>query len=386
MSFGLTPEGFNRKTIADMIATLYPAWRGIFSDDVDLSADSPDAQILDAFIGELDEGWQTLEDIYDSMRPSKAVGTALSEIVGFNGIGRKLGSSTVVQGQLTISIASVYLPPTTIVETTSGDQFQIVLGGVFTNGNTATFTSVDKAAILVAPGELTKIVTPVSGWTSITNASAQLSIGSANESDGTLRSRQKVSTQNGASNILESLYSALLQVTGVLRSRVYVNATAATVDGRPAHSYEAVVEGGANAEVAAAIWSRHPSGIEMFGGESEVIVDSQGFNQTIEFTRPTAVDIVVNIVVAPTADYPSTGDDDIKQAILDYAEGLLVDGEEFGIGDDVLLSRLYSATNSVPGHNVTTLQIGDPTLGTADITIDEVERARFTIANITVTS
>lgn len=388
MTYGVTPAGFVAKPAAVIQSELEDGWRGIFGASVNLDPDTPDAQILGTFALPLDEAWQVMAAIYASFRPSQAAGAALSEIVAFNGITRKFGGHTVVSATISTSGGTVFLPDGTRARTVAGDEFELQtdLGNSFANGAGSLWQAVEKGPITVGPGELSEIVTPVSGWTGVSNALAQLITGSDEESDGTLRARRRVSTQTGATNILDALYSQVLQVAGVLAARVYVNDTGAVVDGRPAHSYEVVVEGGDDAAVAAAIWLKHPAGIELFGTTTENILDSQGFTQAIDFTRPTYVDIIVEVTVSATADYPATGDDDIKQAILDYAGGQLVEGEEFGIGDDVLLSRLYSATNSVPGHHVTALQIGDPVLGTSDISIDETERARFTLANITVNS
>lgn len=386
MSFGVVPTGFSRPPLSDLLADLEAGWVAIFGATVDLSPDGPDAQILGILSGALDEIWQVGLAAYSSYRPRQAVGTALSEIVGFNGITRKAGSPSTVLVRTVSDGAGSVLTTSFRIESEAGDLFRPAVPGFFDDATSFAFLSVEDGPITVSASENWKIVTPVAGLNSMENDAATFLVGTSDESDAELRARQVLSTENGATNILEALYSALLQVEGVTRVRVYVNATNATVDGRPAHSYEVIVIGGADLDVAQAIWENHPAGIELFGATTQNINDSQGFVQAIEFTRPTLVPIIVNVVVSSTTDYPATGDEDMKQAIVDYANGLLVEGEELGIGDDVLLSRLYSATNSIPGHNVTTLQIGDPALGTADIVIDETEIADFLVVNITVTS
>lgn len=387
MSFGVTPQGFVRKTQSEIQASLEAGWIGIFGSGVDLSPSTPDAQIIGLFSGALAEVWQAAEAAYFSYRPRQAMGTALSELVGFNGLTRLPGTKTFVSITFAVTGGPVAITTDFRIQSSAGDLFaKIGPSGTQGDGTVAVFGSVEEAPIVVPVGDDWKIVTPVARLTAVSNAAAPIQVGTYAESDAQLRARQIVSTENAAANILESLYAALLQVEGVLRVRIYVNDTSGVVDGRPAHSYEVVVEGGTDADVAAAIWSRHPAGIELFGSTTESIVDSQGFSQDIEFTRPTPVDIVVDVILAATADYPSTGDDDIAQALVDYANGVLVEGEGFGIGDDVRITRLYTPINSVPGHHVTALEIGDPTLGTVDISIDETEVARFTVGNVTVTS
>ncbi len=388
MSFGVTPTGFVGKPLADQLTEFEAGWRAIFGNDVDLSPDTPDGEVLALVAAALDEAWQVGEATYFSYRLRQAVGTALSDLVALIGLSRLLGTPTTVTAVVNTPGALILANLTSSfrIESEAGDLFRPVTPG--TAGDTAvrTFQSVENAALIVSPTETWKVVTPVANLQGIVSNATPPVIGTNDESDAVLRARALLSTENGATNILESLYSALLQVAGVSRVRVYVNATNGTVDGRPPHSYEVVIVGGADADIANAIWQNHPAGIEVFGTTTEVIVDSQGFNQSMEFTRPTLIPIIIDIVTSSTPEYPSTGDDEMKQAILDYAAGLLVEGEQFGIGDDVLLSRLYTALNSIPGHNVTALQIGAPGLGTADLVIDEDEIADFQLVNITVTS
>lgn len=385
MSFGVTPTGFVRKTLSEILDSLESGWRDIFGASIDLSESSPDAQILGLFAGALDEAWQAAAALYGSYRPSQSVGAALSEIVLFNGISRKIGTPSLVATTITTT-GSVNITSSARFASVAGDLFAPTLPGSYANGSTVLLYAVEKGPITVPAGELNRIVTPISKLTAITNPLANYYTGAYEESDAELRARQLLSTENSAINILEALYASLGQLDGVTALRIYVNDTAATVAGRPAKSYEVVIQGGDDAEIADTIWDNHPAGIEIYGTTTQNITDSQGNTQAMKFTRPTPVDIIVNIVVAPTSSYPGDGDAQIKQAILDYAAGLMVSGEKFGVGDDVLLTKLYTPINSIPGHHVTTLQIGAPSLGTSDLTIAEDEIANFTIANITVTS
>lgn len=387
MSFGVTPEGFVRKTLAEIKTSLETGWRSIFGSNTDLTPSTPDAQIIALFAGALDEAWQAAAGVYSSFRPSQAAGQALSDIVQFNGITRKAGIPSAVWITVTTT-GTVNLTTAHRFSTVGGALFRPFFDNAYINNDSVLCLAVELGPVPAGAGQLTQIVTPVANLVSITNPAANYYTGTFDESDSELRARQLVSTEMAATNILEALYSALYNVEGVTDVRIYVNATAGVVDGRPSNSYEVVVLGGTNANVAAAIWQHHPAGIELFGSSSQVIIDSQGNNQTIEFTRPTTVPIYISMTLASTSAYPDTGDADIKQAIVDYAAGLLVAGEGFGIGDDVLVTRLYTAINSVPGHHVTALLVDDvdPAVSAADIVIDETEIASFLVANIDVTS
>lgn len=385
MSFGVTETGFVRKTLAEIKADLEAGWRLIFGSNTDLTPSTPDAQIIGLLAGSLDEAWQAAAGVYSSMRPSQAAGQSLSDIVQFNGITRQDGTSSTVVATVTTT-GSITLTTAHRFATGSGAQFRPFAGGIYANNDTVLMIAVEIGPIPVGVGDLTQIVTPVANLTSITNVASNFSTGTLDESDSDLRARQAVSTENSAINILEALYASLAQISGVTSVRIYVNSTAATVGGRPAKSYEVVIQGGANATIATTIWQNHPAGIEVYGTTTQNIIDSQGNTQAMKFTRPSSMMIYVDVTKSPTADYPATGDDDIKQAIVDYAEGRLIPGLGFGIGDDVFASLLYTPINSVAGHHVTALLVDDvnPPVSAADIAIGETQIAAFATSRVRV--
>jgi hypothetical protein len=116
-------------------------------------------------------------------------------------------------------------------------------------------------------------------------------------------------------------------------------------DGRPPKSFEAVVEGGTDADVAQVIWDSMPSGIEPFGNTTVVIVDSEGDNQTIKFSRPVSKYVWVKVKrdFNTEESYPTDGDTQIKNNIVDWS--LL----NLDSGDDVIRQRLGDPVYEVSG-------------------------------------
>jgi uncharacterized phage protein gp47/JayE len=157
--------------------------------------------------------------------------------------------------------------------------------------------------------------------------------------------------------------------------------------GRLAKSFEAVVEGGSDADVANKIWLTKPAGIQTFGNTSFTITDSQGEQQVINFSRPTPIYIWVTVALTLYSEetFPPNGQDLVAEAINTY-------GNNLGIGVDVLLQRVLAQIFTVPGIASGAMQIaatngpGDsPLYGTADIPIQENEIAIFDLSRITVT-
>ena len=74
------------------------------------------------------------------------------------------------------------------------------------------------------------------------------------------------------------------------------------------------------------------------------ITDSQGFEHDINFSRPTEIDIYLEVDIEINSDdYPAGGDTSIKDELIDFAD------ENFTIGDDVVTSKLYEAVHNVDG-------------------------------------
>lgn len=231
---------------------------------------------------------------------------------------------------------------------------------------------------------ITSIVTPVLGWDSVSNPLAA-SPGRLEETDEELRLRFRNSKFERATNSIDSIYSALVNVDGVTEVNIYENDTdAIDVNGVQPHSFLPIVVGGSSQQIAEAIWDNKPIGILSQGNISVSITDSQGFAHNISFSRPTPVVIYIDLDISenPESSTPLPADavDLIKQAIIDYAM------ENFGVGDDVIYSRLYTPINTVPGHFVNSLFIGtSPSpVGTSNIVVDFDEMANFLEVNINV--
>lgn len=245
---------------------------------------------------------------------------------------------------------------------------------------------------VVAPaGSVTKVVSSIAGLTSTTNLS-QLILGRDIETDAELRIRVQESTGSDCTGTIPSIEGAITgNVAGVTSALVTENTTAVTDgDGRPPHSYEVVVVGGDNDDVAQEIWRTKPAGIQLYGNTNVVIVDSNGNNRSINFTRPTVVNFAVQVSYTTYSEetFPVGGQDTIKQAVVDHVSGL-------GIDQDVITKRffgpIYSAVEGIDDL-VVEIQVitnaGDPPVGgswqTATIPVSPSQFAGTTLVDVTV--
>jgi uncharacterized phage protein gp47/JayE len=273
--------------------------------------------------------------------------------------------------------------------TVATDEDVTISGGVAEVDSTATVTG----PLTADAGTMTVIVNPIVGWSTVTNSSAGVT-GRNTETDEELRVRRADSTASGKSNV-EAIYSRILDIDDVTFVRVYVNEEC-TVDSRgiTPKSVAAVVVGGADADVAAALFPTVAGGIKTYGNTSETVIDDQDFAYPISFTRPPGVPIYVELEIDAFDNFPEDGEERIKQAIVDYAAfGAdffgCTDGNQDGFppGENVILSRLFTPINTVDNHTVKTLRIGKSlgTLSTIDLEINFDEISSWSTTNIDIT-
>lgn len=387
--YGISVTGFKRKRLDQIKSELDDSFKGIFGDNFNLSPESPDGQINGVISEAYANLWEILERAYDAYNPSSATGVDLSNLVQINGITRLPPSFSRAQVNITGADGTV-IPSGSLVSTTdTNDQFATENDVTISGGVASVFVSaLNSGPISALANTIEEIDTPITGWYTVTNPSPA-DVGTNEESDVDLRVRRQRSVANGSQSILDSIYAAVADIDGVTQTVVLENDTdSVDANGLPAHSFQVVVVGGADADIAEQIWLNKPAGITSFGTETESVLDSQGISHDISFSRPTTVDIYVEVTLSTDSTYPANGDDLIKQAIVDYANGDLVEGRGFSLAEDVIYTRLYTPLNSIQGHSISDLKIGtspSPT-GTVDIPIATTEISNFLVANILVSS
>lgn len=324
----------------DIVAELRILYRSIYGSDVNLDNDSQDGQwiavqaqqIYDVNIGAV--------AVYNQYSPTTARGAALSSQVKINGIRRKTPSNS--QAVVTIGGTVGTIIEAGVVGDNQNLQTQwalpatVTIPGAGTIDVTATCTALGSTG--AGAGTLTQILTPTRGWQSVTNADPATP-GSPVETDAQLRRRQSASTSKSAEAIVEGIYGSVGDIAAVNRLAIYENDTdAPDADGIPAHSIAVVVEGGDTVLIAEAIASKKAPGTGTAGTTSEVVVDSHGIPNTINFYPITEVLLEVEVHLQSLTGYTAAIGDAIAQAVVDFVNGL-------SIGEDSYLARLYTPSN-----------------------------------------
>lgn len=242
-------------------------------------------------------------------------------------------------------------------------------------------TATSTGPILANAGTLNTIVTPISGLNGVLNVIDAV-VGRDVETDNAYRARRAVTLQVAGAGTVEAIRSRLLALLGVTAVIVFENTTnIPDLDGRPPHSFEAIVQGGDTTAIANLLWQIKPAGIATDGSIPIVITDSQGQVHTIRFSRPTDLNIYVHLILTVDTNFPLNGDAAATQAIV-------TSGNALGIGTEVIvIPKLISSIAGIPGIQDAVLLIGlapSPTLSD-NILVAPNQIAVFDSSRINVT-
>lgn len=369
----------------DLLVTEYTA---IYGSAVDLEPDSPDGQWLGILAEHFADLEELLEDIYNGRSPAGAVGAGLSRLVQLNGISRQAAQKSTAPITLTGTPATV-VPAGSLIGSASDStlpNFETTAELTIGVGGTVTGTArcVEAGAINVISGDLSVIKTLVTGWTSVTNTAAATP-GRPVETDPRLRVRRAQSVAKPSQSMVDSLQAAIADLAGVDDVAVYENDTGAVdANGLPPHSVNVIVDGGADADIANAIWTQSSMGVTKVGDVTLTITDTQGNPQEMKWDLPEDVNVYVTVVLNRT---PTSFEvDSIKNAIVNFGT------EASRIGRDVPWGDLFSPINDLeitggPGlPSITALYLGaaeDPTTPN-DLVVAYNARPRFHVDRVEV--
>lgn len=398
--YGMTPQGFVPKRLAEIQDDINTSLQ-IIQDPVtgetpfqNVTDDTVLQQIVGVFSEALSECWNAAYQASIQFDPLKNTGAGQSGTVQLNAILRKPGSPAILQMQMSGDVGTG-IPEGSIVASADGTQeFSTLADCVIGSNGTGLVQAQETIASGTTPAlnTVVRIITilPGGGWTGATNI-ATISESQTAETDEQLRARQQRSTALTSYRLIEAIYAAAMNVPGVIYARAYQNASTYPVDSRgiPYKEVALVVEGGADNDVANALFLRLPTGQIGFGTTTVPLTDIQGLVYPISFSRPNDLLIYISLTITLVDRnvFPDDYANQIANNIVQFAEyggeGL---SDGFPPGTNVVYTRLYTPINWVPGFSIVSMYIGtsaNPT-GTSNIAVAWNQVARFDVSRITV--
>lgn len=350
--------GISAPSYSDVYQSLVATFQSIYGSGIYIAPDSQDGQWLAAIAKAIHDSNQAAIAVFQAFSPTYSQGAGLSSLVKLNGIQRLVPTKSTATGEV-VGVAGTIITNGVVQDENNNlwdmpTSVTVPIGGAVT----VTVTAQEDGAVIAPSGSINKIYNPQLGWQSFTST-ADAVAGSPVESDAELRTRQTMSAALPALGIVDAIYAAISNATGVTRTFVYENDTsAADANGIPAHSICAVVQGGTVEDVGAAIGSRKPPGIQTYGTTSVVIHDSIGLPTTINFFQLALTQIYFAITIKALAGYVSTTGDALIAALVDFVNSL-------DIGEDIYTAQVQAAASLIGSSLGQTFYITDFKLGTA---------------------
>lgn len=387
LSATVTASGISAPDYQTILSTITKYFQQIYGTDAYLEPDSKDGQMVALVALAVHDANNSAIQVYNSFSPSSGMTDALTRNVKINGIARKAATNSTVDVTLTGTAGTTITNGS--VKDANGVIWNLPASVTIDVSGSVTVTAkcANSGAVAAVAGSITKINTPTRGWSAVSNASAA-TIGSAAETDAQLRVRQSQSVAIPALTPFDAVDGAIANVAGVTRHKLYENDSGAVnSDGIPAHSIAAIVDGGDVTKIAQTIRGKKGQGVATYGSTTVTVPDKYDNPHAISFSRSTDVPIYVAITLKVFTGYTTQIGEQIKQAIADFINSLK-------IGDDVLLSRIYSPANLgvVSGGNAKYYDINALTIGksagsqaAANIVIAFNESASCSTANIALT-
>ena len=263
---------------------------------------------------------------------------------------------------------------------TNLEAFTVGIGGTVN----VSFQATSFGDISANSGHTYSLKTASSGISDVAwDISGVYSIGRYAETDIELRARREYTVELSASSTLASIRANVSEVDGVEYLEVYENDTMSTVDTIPAKSFEVVVLGGDDVEIATAILEKKGAGIQAYGASTETIVDEDGNSFIVGFTRPTEVPIELRITATVSSLQSQAWEDSIKQNIVEKFE------EIYNVGDDIYTYNLYCVLNDAPEIiNVSVFEVEkeiDSSNWSTSLIVGKREVATISVNNIIIT-
>lgn len=394
MTAGLSATGLVIATQAELLAEIKAAM--FASADlnpngrINLGEDSVLGVLAAIMSDKLAELWQVLQEVHTAQSRAGAEGASLdslAELVGSTRLAAAGSTATVTgtgtNGTVITAGSRVGDPDRTGVSWVVLAPVTIALG-VYS----ASVQCDTTGPIAANAGSLTSIVTPISGWTTVTNP-ADADLGRNVQSDAGLRQAMIDALFAVGSGTTSAILSGVLAVAGTTSGKVYENNTPDTnAFGVPPHCVEVVVEGTfTDEDMAQAIYDNKPAGIGTYSAsaDGDWATDANGEDVDIAWSRPTAVPIYVYLQIELNSSN-TTAQDEIKAAVVAVGDNLTT-------GQKVVRTKLFAPAYGVTGVvNVTRLGVSSVSAGAAitnatsmvDVTMAFRERPTFDTARVAI--
>lgn len=342
----------------EVLADMEAVWQAAFDNKLNTDAATPQGQLITSLTAMVQNKNNELVHLANQFNPLTAEGIWQDALAAIYFLTRNAAQPTVVQvvcsglAGTVIAGMDTSVDPAT-VRTSDGYELICQTTGTIGEDGTVTlpFECTEVGAIEIEANSVTTIVKAQSGWDSVDNPDPG-AVGNDVETQQAFENRRYASVALNSRSMLASVYSRVGEVDGVIDLLARQNRTDVSVVDNGVtygpHSIYICVLGGADADIAEAIYNSVSAGCDYNGNTSYEYTDPvTGAVETVLFQRPEAVEFQIVVTIqANSQSTDNTLSDAIKENI--YADFY---GDEYPNAD----------TGVAHNTNVTRITIGSTT-------------------------
>lgn len=400
MALTFNDTGIYADEVSVIRANVAQDWKNAFATDpelpeLDTNAETPAGQLIDGITALASEKDNEILFVLNQFNPKNAVGAWQDALAAIYFLRRKIALPTYVTCQASGAYGTV-IPYGAIVQDTNGYTYMNTQVATINASGQATLyvRCTELGAIEAASGTVTRIITTVPGWDSVTNAAAGVT-GRAVESQAAFESRRVQSVAKNAHGSVAALFGAIADINDVTALLILENTTnqdivksGVTIAG---HSVYISVYGGDNNDIARAIYNKLDAGcgtngntLVTYNPSSDEPDNQPDMSYSYYIERPTTVSM--GIVVTVADEQTTTLTNAIKQAVVENFNGNS-GYRRVKMGDKLYASRFYSDVIKAGVTKLETIQIKFPLSATAadSVNIDADEIPTISADDVTVT-
>lgn len=345
----LTEEGIRIERLDSIVSTLENGLRQIYGQNIDLSPNTPDGQVV-GLLAQIRMDFEELaENVYRQLDPDVATGAWLEQRVAYAGLMRRGANYSYLRSVALTGEPNTKLYSGIVVSDTHKVRWVLVSDVTLdSNGSArADFRSEQLGAFNLAKNTNLTIETITLGLIGATTQE-DAEIGIEEETDIQLRERFLFSRTKNAQNSAEAINAKIAALPDVKHVRVLENNTGQRDSfGVEPHSINVIVNGGDSADIADVIYQNKGAGVGL-QGDTQVTLQRDNEQRVIRFDRAAMVDIQISMRCVRYEDFTQINKSEITEQLAKQV---------FNIGQTVSLSRLYSPINQVGGFWVKELKI-----------------------------
>lgn len=335
--WGLSEKGFKAKDLHMIKSDIEAALKKEVDLHLQFHEGTVSGMLVSIVASQARQVWESLSSLYHALQADTASGRSLDALCSLTGTYRAVGEYSEAKARVLLR-PGTNLPADSTVKTTNGHTFKLLKEVSNESQNEAEIETIlvaqEKGPIRAHMMTEGQIMKPVSGWVKTTFIETH-KMGRFDETDNELRLKRIQGLKSNGSSTPDALGSRLQKIKGVEAFHIK----------EADHSFNVIIKGGDDNEIAQAIWQSKPIGVQTDGKITVELKDFLGQLCPVKFSRPETISIYLkaNLKIVKLKDEEvSTFKGALKNSLADFA------ANHFKMGSEIYAARFYAPILSNP--------------------------------------